>query len=143
MLCILNVGAVPMLWILNVGTVPMLCILNEGTVPTSSSSLKKMVQQRSNCSKLATNLQPHASVVQLVIFYSRILFFYKNRDVCKKQTLISQDLTELWPFRKNSFSKHRFNFFQTPLKPTKLHLNTLQSSLKHPRKYLGTPLKLP
>ena len=100
MLYILNVGTVPVLWILNVGTVPMLCILNVGTVPMFSSSLKKMVQQRSNCSVLATNQQPHASVVRLVIFYSRILFFFKNRNVCKKQTLISQDLTELWPFRK-------------------------------------------
>ena len=33
MLCILNIGAVPMLYILNVGTVPMMCILNVGTVP--------------------------------------------------------------------------------------------------------------
>ena len=39
MLCILNVGTVPMLCILYVGTVPMLCILNVGTVPTFSHSL--------------------------------------------------------------------------------------------------------
>ena len=50
-LCILNIGTVPMLYIsyvgtvptlciLDVGTVPMLCILNIGTVPTFSSSLK-------------------------------------------------------------------------------------------------------
>ena len=39
MLCILNVGTVPMLCILNVGTVPTLCILNVGTVPTFSHSL--------------------------------------------------------------------------------------------------------
>ena len=51
MLCILNVGTVPMLYILyvgtvptlcilDVGTVPMLCILNVETVPTFSSSQK-------------------------------------------------------------------------------------------------------
>ena len=39
MLCILNVGTVPMLCVLNVGTVPTLCILNVGTVPTFSHSL--------------------------------------------------------------------------------------------------------
>ena len=39
MLCILNVGTVPMLCILYVGTVPTLCILNVGTVPTFSHSL--------------------------------------------------------------------------------------------------------
>ena len=38
MLCILNVGTVPMLCILYVGTVPTLCILNVGTVPTFSHS---------------------------------------------------------------------------------------------------------
>ena len=38
MLCILNVGTVPMLCILYVGTVPTLCILNIGTVPTFSHS---------------------------------------------------------------------------------------------------------
>ena len=38
-------------------------------------------------------------------FYYRIVFYYKNRDVCKKPDLISQELTELWPFNipgKNS-----------------------------------------
>ena len=43
MLCILNVGTVPMLCILYVGTVPTLCILNVGTVPTFSHSLKNKV----------------------------------------------------------------------------------------------------
>ena len=38
MLCILNVGTVPMLCVLNVGTVPTLCFLNVGTVPTFSHS---------------------------------------------------------------------------------------------------------
>ena len=38
MLCILNVGTVPILCVLNVGTVPTLCTLNVGTVPTFSHS---------------------------------------------------------------------------------------------------------
>ena len=42
MLCILNVGTVPMLCILYVGTVPTLCILNVGTVPTFSHSQQKI-----------------------------------------------------------------------------------------------------
>ena len=62
MLCILNIGTVPMLFILYVGTVPTLCILNVGTVPTFSHSLEGEEDERWYVCNLFCDPRIHESI---------------------------------------------------------------------------------